>query len=311
MIDIFAFLLYTIFIIVVILFAQYITVNVFKCSDKVKDSVNFLLLLFINLTVLITINSHSMFEYEVIKNIDSSDIEYKANKVCVDDTLIPLEYVFYISSSNVDNYLIKAERNVSLFVGIKAKDTKTYLVVNKEVKDKNLKNIKEVRNISFNVELNKFMVDVRSNKEPDKNYDKSIKGILGEKEKNEESVESVESVETLENVKDTNSDKVNAIIKDQLEQISELETSIEELKSRTEELEAEVKTLKSTEKRNNQIVISNVNIAMIVGSVIALVLLGLFVYGRVIRIRTNSKKELLITASEAKIREGVMLDKET
>lgn len=249
-----------------------------------------------------------MFEYEVVKNVDSSDIEYKANKVCVDDILIPLEYVFYISSSNVDNYLIKAERNVSLFVGIKVKDTKTYLVVNKEVKDKNLKNIKEVRNISFNVELNKFMVDVRSNKEPDKNYDKSIKGILGEKEENEESVE---SMETLENVKDTNSDKVNAIIKDQLEQISELETSIEELKSRTEELEAEVKTLKSMEKRNNQIVISNVNIAMIVGSVIALVLLGLFVYGRVIRIRTNSKKELLITASEAKIREGVMLDKET
>lgn len=308
MIDIFAFLLYTIFIIVVIIFAQYVTVNVFKCSDKVKDSVNFLLLLFINLTVLITINSHSMFEYEVVKNVDSSDIEYKANKVCVDDILIPLEYVFYISSSNVDNYLIKAERNVSLFVGIKVKDTKTYLVVNKEVKDKNLKNIKEVRNISFNVELNKFMVDVRSNKEPDKNYDKSIKGILGEKEENEESVE---SMETLENVKDTNSDKVNAIIKDQLEQISELETSIEELKSRTEELEAEVKTLKSMEKRNNQIVISNVNIAMIVGSVIALVLLGLFVYGRVIRIRTNSKKELLITASEAKIREGVMLDKET
>ena len=286
-------------------------------------------LMFLIVTIL---NKDSGPVYKLDKIVDVSSIKINDDKVYVDDLEIEKDQIYSLNFYRHDNYLIDYESFAYICPGIKLNSKHKILVVNKSVTNGILKDI-EVLNINDSIDLHKFVSELNSSTTTKENYDKSISGILNNdvessgkvqeenlEESLEESLEETENSnksidelkvrlsnleEDLDNLANQDDKKANLE-----EKISTIEKEVKELKNNITKLEKEMTEIKNTKHQTKQLVINDASVRTIVASIIALILLGVFVYGRIIKINTNSKKELLFTASEAKIREGVMLDKD-
>lgn len=275
--------------------------------------------LVIVLSIIAFLNKNAVPEYELYRTASEQEVKAVRDSVYVGGIKIDKHNIYYSNNIYDNNYLLNKTDYAYICPGLRLIFYDKVLVVNMELWNKKISDIK-AKSITDDVELNKFMVSLNVSESTDISYDKSISGILnknkkgqgnGTKEENRETIDGVEAT-IEERMEDNieiellleNIDKLKEEVKEKTEKVEDLENEVLELQDIIVKLEGKLETLRNKES----IKISDASIRTIVVSIICLVLLGLFVYSTVVKVNTKSKKELLITASDVKIREGVMLE---
>lgn len=274
--------------------------------------------LVIVLSIIAFLNKNVVPEYELYRTASEQEVKAVRDSVYVGGIKIDKHNIYYSNNIYDNNYLLNKTDYAYICPGLRLTFYDKVLVVNMELQNKKLSDIK-AKSITDDVELNKFILSLNASESTDISYDKSISGILNKDRKEQESDTKEEPAIKEETVASTeatiedsieiellleNIDKLKEDVKEKTEKIEDLENEVLELQDIIVKLEEKLKALRYKES----IKISDASIRTIVVSIICLGLLGLFIYSTVVKVNTKSKKELLITASDVKIREGVMLE---
>lgn len=275
--------------------------------------------LVIVVSIIAFLNKNVVPEYELYRNASEQEVKAVRDSIYVGGIKIDKHNIYYSDTIYDNNYLLNKTDYAYICPGLQLTFYDKVLVVNRELWNKKLSDIK-AKSITNDVELNKFMVSLNVSESTDISYDKSISGILNKnkkgqgnntKEENRETIDSAEATieERLEDKIEIellleNIDKLKEEVKEKAEKVEDLENEVLELQDIIVKLEEKLEASRNKES----IKISDISIRTIVVSIVCLSLLSLFIYSTVVKVNTKSKKELLITASDVKIREGVMLE---
>lgn len=250
--------------------------------------------LLIEIVLMATVNKTVYTEANTVYSITKSAEYYVVNgniNVSVSDV--------YHDEEIAKSYVALKKEEISYICGIKRHTSYYELLLNdadykkfysQEIKYALTNNSKLYR---FILGLCKEAGQVEENKE-----NEGARGIAGT-----EVVEKKEGVERTEQL-----EKITIELNDEaLDKLEFMQSRIDSLESEVHRQKLEIDELKN----KNKIGEMKDTILVIVGSLVVLWIMGIISFVVYSGIKTSSKRKLIITASDAKIREGVMLDDST
>lgn len=153
--------------------------------------------------------------------------------------------------------------------------------------------------ISDKYGLTKYVEEETTAEENSRDAESSNEESYTKEESNTNKIDDTQLKELNDSLKD-----VGKNIEDLQSNIKDINKSIESITKNLNEQKNEIEVLKNKEKPK----VDNGTIIIIIVGLVAFWLMILVTVVTLIKIRTHSRKELILTASDAKIREGVMLD---
>lgn len=261
------------------------------------------------ITRLLSCTSETFTKAEEIRTIDFDGKYY----TCNDSVLVKRDKVYY-STETEDSYVVEKRNLVCWSVGCNKYVTSYAIVFNESDYNKfysdDIKNCETngfgiaqfvYRKYGINTEDDNSNKKNKTSKETEdvKNIEAENENETG-KEKEKENGEAAVSEELSNSLKE-----INNSLKNVQDSIEGLNKNVNEQKTELENQKKEIESLKN--KKEVEKVDSNTLLVIIIGIAVIWIMI-LITIVTFIKIKTHSKKELILTASDAKIREGVMLD---
>lgn len=242
-------------------------------------------------------------EFEYVSNIKTLEVigdqYYK-----IDDEYKIVDYMYVTDSINEDAILMKLNKTRLGFGGLTT--TSDYAVIVSEdfvnkmsINDKCTK-LKGSNLLGVKIGMSKK--DSYSNTSVDSDTDNIQESVRDNLESDSNTLEENADIVNLTNELSSKNEEIhnlNDIIKDQKESIEKLNNTIKNQEESIDKLNKELSDLKTKKKLNTK------EVLMIVVSVWIMALISICT---IYRMRIKGRRELIQTASDAKIRESVMLD---
>lgn len=250
--------------------------------------------LLIGIMLMATVNKTVYTEANTVYSITKSADYYVVNgniNVSVSDV--------YHDEEIAKSYVALKKKDKSYICGIKHHESYYEMILNNE--DYKRFYSQEIKYaLTSNSKLYRFVLGLYKEAEQvgENKENEGVGGITGT-----EVIEKTEGVERTEQI-----ERVTVELNDEtLIKLDTMQSRINSLESEVHRQKLEIDELKN----KNKIGEMKDTILVIVGSLVVIWIMGIISYIVYSGIKTSSKRKLIITASDAKIREGVMLDAST